>query len=345
MIKYFGYHKVPKFLLRTGTVLEVDLFIFLPTNDTMVWFRRVGDTLSETDCRKLMGLQEGTILTRSEHKGALSAWLGKSMVGIASIGDIEPDEPIDPAALKGSADALLGTFHPTFGAPVLEESGKQYATEIEAAPKELLTEVATLVEQVIAQMKKSRSAAAYAEFLKQSKGAAMDPLVAHQRQVSALGALLLMSSGQATMDELSDLGTAGLIHDMGLNNITLTLRDRHLVGMDTDFSPPEVLVYRRHPDLALDQMKAKKVHLTPGTVLIVEQHHENWDGSGFRGLAGEQISRGARALRIADDLVGWMSNLMNSGNLIDAHADIGKRGSSIYDPTFMRLLGESLAQS
>src|SRR2546430_624075 len=120
MIKYFGYHKVPKFLLRSGTVLEVDLFIFLPTNDTLVWFRRVGDCLSDTDCTKLVGLQEGTILTRGEHKEALSAWIGKGMAGFASDETLAPDEPIDPAALKSSADALLGTFHPTFGAPTLE---------------------------------------------------------------------------------------------------------------------------------------------------------------------------------------------------------------------------------
>jgi response regulator RpfG family c-di-GMP phosphodiesterase len=344
MIKYFGYHKVPKFLLRPNTVLEVDLYIFLPTNETMVWFRRVGDRLSESDSAKLMALQQGTVLTRGEHKEALSAWIGKSMVGIGSDEDLGPDEPIDPDALKSSADALLGTFHPTFGAPVLEETGKQLASEVEAGPKELLNEVAVLVEQVIAQMKKSRSASAYAEFLKTSKGAAMDPLVAHQRQVSALAALLLMSTGEATMDELSDLGAAGLIHDLGLNDITLSLRDQHLVGMDTDFSSSETLVYRRHPDLAIDQIKAKKVQLTPAAIQIVQQHHENWDGSGFKGLSGQQIARSARALRIADDLVGWMSNLMNSGSLLEAHADLSKRGASLYDPNIMRVLGESLAQ-
>jgi response regulator RpfG family c-di-GMP phosphodiesterase len=343
MIKYFGYHKVPKFLLRPGTVLEVDLFIFLPTNDTVVWFRRVGDELSEGDCTKLQALQEGMTLTRSEHKEALSRWIGQGMTGFATDEDLAPDEPIDPAALKSSADALLGTFHPTFGAPTLEETGKQYSTEVDNGPKELLTEVATLVEQVIAQMKKSKSATNYAEFLKNSKGAAMDSLVAHQRQVSALAALLMMSTGEATMDELADLGTAGLIHDMGLNEITLSLRDQHIVGMDTEFTPPEMLIYRRHPEIAVDKMKEKKVHLTPDTVKLVEQHHENWDGSGFKGLSGPQITRGARCLRIADDIVSWMNNLMNSGQMVDAHAALLKRGEH-YDPNLMRLLGEALAQ-
>jgi response regulator RpfG family c-di-GMP phosphodiesterase len=289
-------------------------------------------------------LQEGTVLTRGDHKEALSAWIGKAMAsGFATDEDLAPDEPIDPAMLKSSADALLGTFHPTFGAPTLEETGKQLQSEVDQAPKELLNEVASLVEQVIAQMKKTRSAANYAEFLKSSKGQAMEPLVAHQRQVSALAALLLMSSGEATMDEISDLGTAGLIHDLGLNEITLSMRDQHIVAMDTDYSAPELLVYRRHPEIAVDKMREKKVHLSPDTVKIIEQHHENWDGSGFKGLAGPQIVRGARALRIADDLVGWMSNLMNSGNLLDAHAELSKR-AGIYDPEFMRLLGESLAQ-
>ena len=44
-------------------------------------------------------------------------------------------------------------------------------------PKDLLTEVAELLEQVLSQVKKARSAANYLELLKKSKGNAADPLV------------------------------------------------------------------------------------------------------------------------------------------------------------------------
>src|ERR1041385_4186298 len=119
MIKYFGYHRVPKFLLRAGSVLEVDLYLFLPANDTMIRFRSKGDELDEKDATKLQGLLDTMILSRSDQRDELTAWIGKSMAFIATDEDLAPDDPIDPLALRSSADALLGTFHPTFGKIVL----------------------------------------------------------------------------------------------------------------------------------------------------------------------------------------------------------------------------------
>jgi hypothetical protein len=334
-----GYHKVPRFLLQTPVVMEVDLYLYLPTNQTMIAFRQTGDQLSETDCAKLTPILDENLLTNDECKDALAAWIGNAMSSAAFKYGAAPEAPMDKGVLKSTAGALLGTFHPKFAAGRAPHGVK----EQEAPPKgkDLLQEAAELVEQVLSQIKKSKSAAAYQELLQRSKGTGTDPLIAHQRQVSAMSALLLMNVGTASMDDLSDLGTAGLVHDLGLAEITQSLRERHLIGEDLAFNPSEKLIYLRHTDLAVDRLKAQSFRVTPQVLQIIQQHHESWDGSGFKGLPGPQTCAPARALRIADDLVAWMSNDKNSGNLVDAQVELSKRGP-IYDPAILQALRDSL---
>ncbi|HUP56162.1 MAG TPA: HD domain-containing phosphohydrolase [Bdellovibrionota bacterium] len=333
MIKYGGYHRIPKFLLKPGAVLEVDLHLFLPANDTILCFRRKGDPLSTDDSRKLTSIADENLLCMDAERAELTAWIGKAM-GTRIDESLLPGDPIDPEALTTAAGALVGMFHPRFESRTLEDG---------TAPEnsKLLNEAADLVEQIVSQLKNTRSAAAYSELLQQARASGSDPLISHERQVSALAVIVLMNSESASMDDLSDLGTAGLVHDLGLNEITRDLRDRHLSGQESNFTVPEKLIYLRHPELALDKLKERKIKISPSVSQIILQHHENWDGSGFKGVKWENICRGARALRIADELVAWMSNSANSGGLVEAFAEVSK-SKDVLDPVLLKALGASL---
>jgi HD-GYP domain-containing protein (c-di-GMP phosphodiesterase class II) len=324
---------VPKFLLKTDCELGTDLYFHLPENQTVVFFRGKGHRLSPEDMRKIEEVQFDALLTQESQRDALTQWMGRAVNGIIDVRDAGPDQALDSKQLEGTANVLIGS---------LEEATKSpYGDETPDA-RNLLSDVSTLVEQVVVQFKKARSAKDYEELLRASRGNALDPLQQHQRQVSAMSVMIMMSSGAATMNELADLGAAGLVHDLGLGEITLSIRDRHVVGMDGDLSSSEKLVHLRHTDLTLARLKARGIKLSPGALEIITKHHENWDGTGFKGITGPNIPRAARALRIADDLVSWMSNIMNfSGGLFGSFAElVGRTG--MYDPELMASFGKSM---
>ena len=132
------------------------------------------------------------------------------------------------------------------------------------------------------------------------------------------------------MDDLSDIAAAGLIHDLGLKEITKELADSHIKEI-RKLSNQEKLVYMRHIDLTLERLKKEKLSITPGVQRIIELHHENWEGSGFKGFMGNKIYRPARLLRIADDLVSLIQNQSNQMGFSSA-LELLTKETGAYDP-------------
>lgn len=82
---------------------------------------------------------------------------------------------------------------------------------------------------------------------------------------------------------LSELRTAGLLHDIGL----LAAR----AG-----TPEEI---RRHPELGIRMLEG--ISFASSALPAIAAHHERFDGSGYpRGLAGFDIPLGARVIAVAD---------------------------------------------
>jgi putative nucleotidyltransferase with HDIG domain len=101
--------------------------------------------------------------------------------------------------------------------------------------------------------------------------------------------------------EMMDMGVGALMHDIG--KLDLPERVRHLAG---HLNPTEQERYREH--VALGVLTAKRMGLTPGAMLVMAQHHEMADGSGFPQRLN--IDRMAAAARIVS-LVNRYDNLCN----------------------------------
>jgi len=96
--------------------------------------------------------------------------------------------------------------------------------------------------------------------------------------------------------ELEVIEHGALLHDIG----KIGVRD-HVLLKPGPLSPEEWAEMKRHPELgwALCQ---RVDYLKPSSVIVL-QHQEKWDGSGYpSGLAGEQIGLGARIFHIVDTL-------------------------------------------
>ncbi|MGD9832593.1 MAG: HD-GYP domain-containing protein [Piscinibacter sp.] len=103
--------------------------------------------------------------------------------------------------------------------------------------------------------------------------AAGDKASAHALNVTLISMLMGRTFGLAEPDMI-DLGTGALMHDVG----KLELPDRVRYRED-HFSAAEQRLYEEH--VAFGIAAARRMGLSPGASLVVAQHHEHADGSGF----------------------------------------------------------------
>ena len=120
-----------------------------------------------------------------------------------------------------------------------------------------------------------------------------DPDVAHALNVTVIALLLGRVLG-LDETEMEDLGVGALLHDAGRVDLPERLR-----RPDDSFSAAERHSYRNH--VALGVAHGRRMGLTPGALLVVAQHHENADGSGFPlKLVADRMSVPARIMALVD---------------------------------------------
>ncbi|MGD9583899.1 MAG: DUF3369 domain-containing protein [Lysobacterales bacterium] len=119
--------------------------------------------------------------------------------------------------------------------------------------------------------------------------------LAHVRRVGMVADLLAEAWGlEAQAREM--LRYAAPLHDIGkigIPDVILNKPGPHL--------PAETAIMRTHARLGAQWLSGSRLPLLQLAAIIAEDHHENWDGSGYpRGIQGEEISIGGRITALAD---------------------------------------------
>jgi putative nucleotidyltransferase with HDIG domain len=128
-----------------------------------------------------------------------------------------------------------------------------------------------------------------------------DRMSAHAMNVSIISLLLARMMGMAEPD-LMDLGAGALLHDMG----KIVLPDRLRLPQE-DFTAAEQSLYREH--VMHGVAHGRRMGLSAGALLVIAQHHELADGSGFpKGALLERMSTAARIVA----MVNRYDNLCNA---------------------------------
>jgi putative nucleotidyltransferase with HDIG domain len=168
--------------------------------------------------------------------------------------------------------------------------------------------------------------------------AAGDKASMHALNVMLVSLLMGRSFGFTDAD-LLDLGIGAMLHDIG--KIEMPFRLRH---PDETFSPGEHRDYEEH--VAHGLALARRMGLSAGATLIIAQHHEHADGSGFPlKLVSDRMTAAARIVAI----VNRYDNLCNPLFLAKAltpHESLSllfAQGKSKYDTSilgaFIRMMG------
>ena len=161
---------------------------------------------------------------------------------------------------------------------------------------------------------------------------------AHALNVAVVAMLLGRAFGLGR-DEMLDLGQGALLHDIG--KMELTPRFRH---RDDGFTAAEVAAYQQH--VAKGVMLGQKMGVGAGPLLIIAQHHEHADGSGFpQRLNADRMSIGARIVALVNRFDGLCNPLLSSKAMTphEALSLMFAQGRSRFDATmlnaFIRMMG------
>lgn len=160
----------------------------------------------------------------------------------------------------------------------------------------------------------------------------------HPLNVGVISLLMGRLCGLSEPD-LHDLGVGALSHDVGKLELPTKLHK-----IDDGWTSAETARYRDHVGLGV--ALGKRMGLTPGALLVIGQHHEHCDGSGFP-LAVD-LNRMSTAARVVA-LVNRYDNLCHPAQMAramtphEALSLLFSQGQKRYDPailnTFVRMMG------
>ncbi len=165
-----------------------------------------------------------------------------------------------------------------------------------------------------------------------------DRHTAHSLNVCIIALLLGRAFGMGR-DEMMDLGVGALMHDVGKIEVAARLRHR-----DESFTTAESQAYQQH--VIKGVAIAQSMGLPPGPLLIVAQHHEHADGSGFpQRINVDRMSTGARIVALVNRFDGLCNPLLASKAMTphEALSLMFAQGRNRFDATmlnaFIRMMG------
>lgn len=161
----------------------------------------------------------------------------------------------------------------------------------------------------------------------------MPRLRSHSQQVSTTAAKL--ARGLAlTNDQIRDIETAALLHDIGL----IVMPDDLLAIPLEQMNAEQLAQYRRHPELG--EATLMGIPAMREVAAMVRSHHESYDGAGYPdGLVGSAIPLGARIIAIASDYHDLMDGLASNTALSadDAFNRMAQDLAHRYAPRLLEL--------
>jgi putative nucleotidyltransferase with HDIG domain len=168
-----------------------------------------------------------------------------------------------------------------------------------------------------------------------------DTVYAHSVNV-CIYATALAHYGGDEGNALSALGMGAFLHDIGKARVP-----RRILDKPSTLSGDEWEIMMKHPEMGLEVLGDQAQRLAPEVNAAVLEHHERLDGSGYpRGLRGEEISRAARLVAMADVYDALTSQRPYRSALSPFAAlrtvrdeMLGQMDRGVFD-NFVRMLGE-----
>jgi response regulator RpfG family c-di-GMP phosphodiesterase len=164
----------------------------------------------------------------------------------------------------------------------------------------------------------------------------------HSERVHGLSHEIGLACGLSS-SELGILQVAASFHDIGKIGIP-----DQILKKPSKLDEHEREIMKQHPEIGQQIMAATDLDSAPQASLIIRQHHENFDGSGYPdGLAGEAIRICARIIGIADsyDAMAVTRAYHHARKHAEIIAVMDRESGAKHDPSVMRHFHQVIASS
>ena len=154
----------------------------------------------------------------------------------------------------------------------------------------------------------------------------------HPVKVATISLLIGKATGMG-QGALINLGVAALLQNIGYTALPQGMLDK--AGAPT---PGELQVIQKHPALGSEILK-RYASVEPEVALIVQQHHERWNGSGYpEHVHSRNICHGARIIAMTDSAVALVSKRPHRGGILPQEATdfIGAFTGDLSEADFLR---------
>jgi HD-GYP domain-containing protein (c-di-GMP phosphodiesterase class II) len=155
-----------------------------------------------------------------------------------------------------------------------------------------------------------------------------DPYMAgHQKRVADL-ARSIAAEMNLSEEIIDGIGMAGLIHDLGKISIPT-----EILGQARQLNDLEYSIVKTHPEIGYKILK--DIHFDRPVALIVYQHHERMNGTGYpQGIKREDILPEARILGVADvvEAICRYRPYRPASGIDKALKEISQYSGVLYDP-------------
>ncbi len=164
----------------------------------------------------------------------------------------------------------------------------------------------------------------------------------HVTNVASYGVLLAERLQLCPESELEQIAKAAILHDIGKRFIPA-----RILSKPAKLDPEERAIIETHPQRGYEEL-CSRGDLTQDQLMIVYQHHERVDGTGYPvGSEGDEIHPWARMLAVVDvfDAMTGVRPYRRAATSAEAMAYICKSAGTHFDPEMVKCWSSMMVKS
>lgn len=269
--------------IEAETRITFDLYVNLPLNQKYILYRKKGGTL---DNQKLENFNLNNVKNFFVHKSEYNDFVKYAALRIRDLignGDKVENKKLMTQAAKSILSSTFGDYEPAVTEALMGN----------------LNDITGVIIQSILADTTSYNRKTFQKFLDLAqKGTHFQR---HPVNVASIAILIAFGIGYSNQQILADIAMSALLHDVGLSRIPPVVILKAHRSATLNFQERELLY--KHPQMAVDILKERKIELTHVAEMIILQHHEEFNGFGYpQGLRGFNVNEFAQIVRVADEL-------------------------------------------
>ena len=156
---------------------------------------------------------------------------------------------------------------------------------------------------------------------------------------TALYSTILASACEFCKKDIRNIFIAAMAHDIGKIDIP-----EYILNKPGRLTKEEYKIMKQHAEKGAEMLKDS---LSPELIDMIRYHHENMDGTGYYGLTGSSIPKGARIIHICDvyDALITKRQYKLSWDKKDALLFLKRNAGTMFDQSYTEIFCKIMQQA